>query len=197
MGMSPGSSGNVSVRDSAGILITPTGSSLSRVLECDLVRLDRLGAVTASDGDDSEAGAAPSKEWPLHLAVYRERPDVRAIVHLHAPYSTAIACLALRDGDRAPLAALTPYATMRFRDLRVVPYARPGSEQLAEEVGRFARRTRVMLLANHGSIVAAATLVDATDLSEELEAAAMLEILTADRDRIRLSDEQLEDLRDG
>lgn len=188
-GLSPGSSGNVSVRIGNEILITPTGSSLSRVRDLDLVRLDLDGGVR-SDG-------APSKEWPLHVAAYRQREDATAVVHLHAPYSSALACLTPDRNGRAQLAPLTPYAAMRFGELVVAPYSKPGSPELAAGVDLLARENPVMLLANHGSLVIASSLVAAMDLSEELETAAMVDFLTAGRHPVPLSAEQLNNLTRG
>jgi ribulose-5-phosphate 4-epimerase/fuculose-1-phosphate aldolase len=186
-GLSPGSSGNVSVRAGNEILITPTGSSLARVQAEDLVRID-LDGVPVS-------GGPASKEWPLHVALYRVRQDARAVVHLHAPYSTALACLEPDEEGRAPLPPLTPYSAMRLGPLPVGAYAKPGSSALARGVVELAARSAVMLLANHGSVVAATSLAAAADLSEELETAAMIDFLTSGRARTALTHEQVLELR--
>jgi ribulose-5-phosphate 4-epimerase/fuculose-1-phosphate aldolase len=186
-GLSPGGSGNVSVRAGDDILITPTGSSLSRVVEADLVRIDLAGTVLF--------GGKPSKEWPLHLAMYRQRPDSGAVVHLHSPYSTALACLTPDENGRALLAPLTPYAVLRLGDLPVAPYAKPGTVELARGVESLANASAAILLANHGSVVAAESLRGAVDLTEELEAAAVVEFLTAGRARMTLTEQQLGLLR--
>lgn len=165
-GLSPGSSGNLSVRTPDGVLLTPTGSSLSRVTADEL-------ALVALDG--TVLAGAPSKEWPLHLAAYRADPEVTAVVHLHAPASTAIACLPPIDGGLADLPAYTPYRVMSLGDVPLLPYAAPGSAELGPPFGdAVAAGRRVALLANHGSVVAAATLDRAVDLAEELETSAQL-----------------------
>ncbi|BDI21466.1 class II aldolase/adducin family protein [Herbiconiux sp. L3-i23] len=172
-GLSPGSSGNVSARDGDRILITPTGSSLSRVTEADLAEL--------SLGDEPPRGR-PSKEWPLHLAVYRTRPGSGAVVHLHSPHATALSCL--EPDNEFPLETLTPYHAMRLRSVPLLPYAPPGSDDLAAGVARAAADTAAMLLGNHGTVVAGADIASAIDLSEELEAAAQIQLLVAGR-RVR------------
>jgi len=165
-GLSPGSSGNLSVRTPDGMLLTPTGSSLSRVTAEELALVGFDGVVRRG---------APSKEWPLHLAAYAADESVAAVVHLHAPDSTAIACLPPAADGLADLPAYTPYRVMSLGDVPLLPYAPPGSPELAPPFGAaVAAGRRVALLANHGSVVAAATLDRAVDLAEELEASARL-----------------------
>ncbi|MGO4534765.1 class II aldolase/adducin family protein [Leifsonia sp. 2MCAF36] len=166
-GLSPGSSGNVSIRVGARIIATPTGSSLRAVTE------EELAATPA----DQEGASRPTKELPLHAAMYAAHPDATAVVHLHSPYATAIACLPPGDSGYARLPPLTPYRVMRLGDVPVVPYASPGSEELAAGVASAAPGHPVLLLANHGPIVAAASLDAAIDLVEELETAAQLTLL--------------------
>ncbi len=84
------------------------------------------------------AGDKPSKEAFLHLAMYRERPSAKAIVHLHSTYSVALSCLA--DIDPADvLPPITAYAVMRVGKLPLVPYFRPGDLALAEAVAKLAK----------------------------------------------------------
>ena len=149
--------------------MTPTGSALARVGPDDL-------ALVGLDGERQD-GPAPSKEVPLHLAVHRTRPDVRAVVHLHSPYAVAAACLPVTDDGTAPLPPLTPYQVMRLGEVPVAPYAPPGSAELAAGVARLAPTAAVLLLANHGSVTAGADLDAAADLAEEVEAAARLYFL--------------------
>lgn len=172
-GLSPGSSGNASIRAGDRILITPTGSSLRRVEPGDIVELT-LDGVHVS-------GPAPTKEWGLHVAAYRVRPDVDAIIHLHSRAATAVSCLACAPGAD-PLPAYTPYRVKTLGRVALVDYAPPGSDALAEGVAAAAADAHVMLLANHGSVVCAPDLVRAVDLCEELEAAAELALTLHGRD---------------
>ncbi|MBD3781075.1 MAG: class II aldolase/adducin family protein, partial [Micrococcales bacterium] len=203
-GLSPGGSGNVSVRVGDHLLVTPTGSSLSRVRPedlalvpvapgpCDDAPTDATPGTTATagtapTGTAPHAGTAaldgprPSKELPLHRAVYAARPDARAVVHLHSPAAVAASCLepaALPPGTATgPLPATTPYQVMRLGDLPVAPFALPGSAELAAGVADLAGAAPVLLLANHGSVVAGTHLDAAVDLAEELEAAAQVVLL--------------------
>jgi ribulose-5-phosphate 4-epimerase/fuculose-1-phosphate aldolase len=187
-GLSPGSSGNLSVRVGDRVLLTPTGSSLARV------RADELAVMTiGADGRRGEhvGGGTPTKELAIHLGVYAADPQARAVVHLHAPASTAVACLPARADGLADLATYTPYRVMSLGDVPLVPYAAPGDAGLGDAVaGEFARGRRVLLLANHGSVAVAATLDRAADLAEELEASAQLALTLAGRGAVELTPEQ-------
>ncbi len=164
-GLSPGSSGNASVRVGDRILITPTGTALRRLSASDVAEL-------APDGTHT-AGPPPTKEWAMHLAAYRARPDARAVIHLHSPAATAVSCLPLaRDAD--PLPAYTPYRIRMLGRVGLVAYAPPGTDELAAAVGRAAASSSCLLLAHHGSLVCGPDLPRAVDLAEELEAAASL-----------------------
>lgn len=165
-GLSPGSSGNLSVRLGDRVLVTPTGSSFSRVVAADLAEAALSGAVLAG---------APTKELAIHLAAYAADPAIGAVVHLHSPAATAIACLPPRPDGLADLPAYTPYRVMSLGEVPLVAYAPPGDPRLGSGAGiEFSAGRRVLLLANHGSVVAAPTLARATDLAEELEASAQL-----------------------
>jgi ribulose-5-phosphate 4-epimerase/fuculose-1-phosphate aldolase len=186
-GLSPGTSGNLSVRDGDGFLMTPTNSSLGAL---DPARISRLGADgTHLDGDP------PTKEVWLHLAMYAERAEANAIVHLHSTYSVAVACLDGVDEDDV-LPPLTPYYVMRVGRLPLVPYGRPGDESLADEVRRRARESHALLLANHGPVVAGTSLAAAAAAAEELEETAKLALLLRGLPTRPLTREQLDELRE-
>lgn len=184
-GYAHGSTGNISVRTDAGLLVTPTNSSMG------LLEPERLSLV---DGDGRHlSGDRPSKEAFLHLAMYRERPDAAAIVHLHSTHAVAVSILAGADPDDA-LPALTAYARMKVGRLALVPYYRPGDRALAEAVAARARDHHAVLLANHGPVVAGKSLEDAVFSAEELEETAKLDLLTRDRPRRLLTAAELADL---
>src|SRR4051794_15198525 len=186
-GLSPGTSGNLSVRDGDGFLMTPTNSSLGAL---DPARISVLDAAGKHGG-----GAPPTKEVWLHLAMYAERPEANAIVHLHSTHAVAVACLDGVDEDDV-LPPLTPYYVLRVGRLPLVPYGRPGDESLAGEVRARARDAYALLLASHGPIVAAPTLAAAAAAAEEIEETAKLVLLTHGLKTRLLTDEQLRDLRD-
>ena len=148
-GLTPGRTGNLSVREGGEIMITPTNASLGRL---DPERL----AVVSIDGEHRD-GDPPSKELVLHRALYARHPSCTAVAHLHSPFAVAVSCLpGLPDEDALP--PITPYFVMRVGRLAVVDYAHPGSAELEASVAAAAMRTRSLLLRNHGSLVAGSTL---------------------------------------
>ena len=167
-GLTHGSTGNLSLRLADGYLLTPTGASLGALDPARLSMLDGNGVHVRGD--------PPTKEAALHLAMYRERPRDRAVVHLHATHSVAVSVL--EDIDQAnAMPPLTAYYAMRVGTLPLLPYFPPGDESLAAAVGRAAARHHALLLANHGPVVSGTTLAAAADAIEELEATARLWLL--------------------
>jgi len=183
-----GSSGNISVRHDGGILVTPTNSCMGRL---DPARISRL----ANDGTHL-SGDKPSKEAFLHLAMYDERPDANAIVHLHSAHSVAVSCLADIDPDDV-LPPITAYFVMRIGKLPLVPYFRPGDMALAEAVREKARHHHAMLLANHGPVVAGKGLDAAVYAAEELEETAKLQLLLQGHNVRLLTGAQLSELEEA
>ena len=168
-GLTPGSSGNISIRLADGYLLTPTNSCLGFLSPERLSRLDADGRHIAGD--------APTKELPLHFAFYEARPTARAVVHLHATHATALSCLADVDpADAIP--PITPYVVMRVGRVPVVPYTRPGSADVAPLIRAKAPDHPAILLANHGPVVAGTSLEAAVFAMEELEETARLVLLT-------------------
>ncbi len=162
-----GSAGNLSVRlDDGLVLATPTNACLGRL------EAGRLARVRLDDGRQVD-GDPMSKEIPFHLALYRARPDCRAVVHLHSTYLTALSCRADLDADDA-IRAFTPYYVMKAGRLPVIPYFRPGSPDIAGALtGRLAVG-RACLMANHGAVTLGPSLAEAANTFEELEETARL-----------------------
>ncbi|MEU5658451.1 3-oxo-tetronate 4-phosphate decarboxylase [Streptomyces sp. NPDC047737] len=168
-GLTHGSTGNLSVRLADGsLLLTPTGSSLGTVEEAELSRADLTGRHLD--------GPRPTKEAFLHAAFYRARPDAHAVVHLHSTHAAAVSCLDGVDPDNA-LPPLTAYYAMRVGTLPLLPYHAPGDSSLEPLAELTARTHHAVLLANHGPVIAAATLEQAADAIEELEETAKLHLL--------------------
>ncbi len=160
-----GSTGNISARAGDRVWITPTGQSLKALRPEQLACIDPAGHLYNEN--------KPSKEFPFHLAIYCQRPEANAIIHLHSGYATALACLEDLD-ESQPLPPITPYYLMRVAPLGVLPYYRPGSLELARAVEKMAERHHCLLMRNHGVICCGATLSEAVDRTEELEATARL-----------------------
>ena len=167
-GLTAGSSGNISVRTADGWLLTPTNASLGELDPARLLKLDLAGNLVSGD--------APTKEAFLHRAMYAQRPQANAIVHLHSTHAAAVSCMSGLDAcDCMP--PLTAYFVMKIGRLPLVPYHRPGDPALADAIGALAGRHRALLLANHGPVVSGATLDAAMHAAEELEETAKLFLL--------------------
>ncbi|HYZ84447.1 MAG TPA: class II aldolase/adducin family protein [Bryobacteraceae bacterium] len=185
-GLAFGSTGNLSVRVGEEIWVTPTGQALRDLTPDDLACIDEQGVAR----NDRKA----SKEFPFHLAAYRAAGDrAHAIVHLHAHYTVALSCLQdLPDTD--PLPPITPYYLMRVAPLRVLPYFRPGSQELADAVGEAAADHDCLLLRNHGAICLGDTLSEAADRMEELEETARLFFTLEGRQLRTLTESEQEEI---
>ena len=155
-GLNRGTAGNVSVRDSDGFLITPTGMPYAK-LEADDIPHMRL--------DGSYQGSRkPSSEWRFHRDLYAARPHVGAVLHAHSPFAISLACLRL---DIPPF----HYMIARFGGdtVRCADYAIFGSQALSDAALAAMENRCACLLANHGLLVAARDLDEALALAIELE----------------------------
>jgi ribulose-5-phosphate 4-epimerase/fuculose-1-phosphate aldolase len=185
-GLTPGSSGNISVRlEDGGQVVTPTNASLGFLDPAKLSRLDASGKLICGD--------APTKEVPLHTALYQTRGSARAIVHLHSTHSVALSMLPEID-PRAALPPLTAYYLMKCGLTALVPYYRPGDPAVADAIKGLAGQYSSVLLANHGPVVAGDTLEAAVFATEELEETAKLYLLLRGLNPRYLSPEQVKDL---
>jgi ribulose-5-phosphate 4-epimerase/fuculose-1-phosphate aldolase len=185
-GLTPGSSGNISLRlDDGGWLVTPTNASMGFLDPARLSRLDAEGRLLSGD--------APTKEIPLHAALYETRGTARAVVHLHSTHAVAVSMLPEIDPNAA-LPALTPYYLMRAGTTALLPYYRPGDPAVADAIRGLAGRHASVLLANHGPVVAGETLEAAVFATEELEETAKLYLLLRGMNPRLLSPEQIADL---
>jgi L-fuculose-phosphate aldolase len=155
-GLNKGTSGNVSVRDGDGFLITPTGIAYDSLVPDDIPRM-------ALDG--SWAGQRkPSSEWRFHRDLYATRPEAGAVLHAHSPFAVSLACL---RRDIPPF----HYMIARFGGdtVRCAPYAIFGSQELSTAAMRAMDGRKGCLLANHGLLVAGRDLAETFALAVELE----------------------------
>ena len=185
-GLTPGSSGNISVRcDDGGWLVSPTNASLGSLDPARLSRLDSNGRLISGD--------APTKEVPLHTALYETRRAARAVVHLHSTHSVAVSMLPEID-PRAALPPMTPYYLMKCGATALVPYYRPGDPAVADAIKGLAGKYSSVLLANHGPVVSGDTLEAAVYAIEELEETAKLYLLLRGLNPRHLTPAQVKDL---
>ncbi|MFJ9130462.1 class II aldolase/adducin family protein [Streptomyces sp. NPDC102340] len=184
LGLSPGSSGNLSIREADRVLITPTGA--------DLAALDADGLSVLDLDGTHLAGPRPSKEFPLHTAFYRRDPTTRAVIHLHSRHAAAISCRPAWS-EHSALPPITPYYVMRVGQTPLLPYAPPGDAQQAADLEQLPFPFRAALLQNHGPVVSGTSLTAAVDAAVELEETAALllalgqspaRLLTTDETRV-------------
>lgn len=186
-GLTFGSSGNLSVRlPDGGFLTTPTNVALGDLDPARLARLDANGRPVGGD--------PPTKEVPMHLGMYRARPQAGAVVHLHSTWSVAVSLLEGLDPEE-PIPPLTAYYVMRVGRLKLLPYIPPGDPGLGAAVEAVADRHHAVLLANHGPVVAGSSLEAAVHAIEELEETAKLFCLLQGRPIRPLTGEQVAELR--
>lgn len=155
--------GNLSVRlPGGGFLATPTGLPKAELREDLLALLDGEG--------HPSAGGGPSSEWPLHLALYKSRPDVGAVVHAHPPFATTLACLG-RTLDRPLLSE----AVTALGPVALVPFELPSTPDLARKAAEaLGKEGRALLLANHGAVTVGEDLRTAYYRMESLEHTARI-----------------------
>jgi L-fuculose-phosphate aldolase len=155
-GLNRGTSGNVSCREGEHFLITPTGVPVDEITPSKIVSLDFDGKVIGI--------GKPSSEWQFHSAIYRARPEINAVVHTHAPHSTALACL--RE-DLPPFHYMIALAG--GDSVRCAPYALFGTDTLSQHAVAALVDRKACLLANHGMITLGRDLDEAMTIAIELE----------------------------
>ena len=165
LGYMPGMSGNLSVRLEDGrLLATPTGKS-KFALQCeDLVVVDL-------DGRQLEGVRRVTSEIGMHVAIYRERMDVQAVVHSHPPIATAFAC-AGRSMDRM----LCQEAVLALGTVPLASYATTGTDEVAESLAPWVAGHEAILMANHGAVTYGRDLEDAFCKMETLEHVAHIQL---------------------
>ncbi len=158
LGLNRGSTGNLSVRASkGGFWITPTGMPPEEITPRALVRL-------ADDGQPLEGEWAPSSEWPFHRSVYAARPDLGAVVHMHSPHATALACL-----RRGLPAFHYMVAVAGGDDVPCTPYHLFGTEALSQAVAAAFAARNACLMANHGLVAGGRDTAYAMKVALEVE----------------------------
>lgn len=173
-GKTSGSSANLSFLHENKIFISASGSCFGNLNYRD------FAAVTVSGEQISER--KPSKELTLHRMYYEKDPEIQAIIHTHGVYSVLWSCMEFeRKTDIIP--QYTPYLKMKVGNIGLIPYAKPGTEELFELFQANLKNGDAYLLKNHGGMVGGKTIMDAFYGIEELEESARIawEIMKANR----------------
>lgn len=145
----PGYSGNISARYKNGLLITASGSSNGYLKPTQIVYTD-------FEGNSLEKGKKPSSEKFLHIEIYKQRPDINYIIHVHAPYLSSFA-----SANKDLMAPIMAENVFYFGGIPLAEYALPSTRELVDNTIKFFDSYDAVLMANHGFIVGAKTIEDA------------------------------------
>ena len=159
-GINQGTAGNISVRISKGLLITPSGISYEELMPEDIVMM-------SLDGNIVTGSYSPSSEWRFHRDILKQRPEVGAIVHTHAMFCTTLACLGLEIPAFHYMVAVAGGDS-----IRCAPYATFGSQELSDRALQALDGRQACLLANHGMIALGGDLNKALAMAVEVETLA-------------------------
>ena len=164
--------GNVSERCGSDMLITASNAPLREITPDSLVLCDLKGAVI-----EKNQHLRPSKETLFHAGVYRVRPEVRCVIHVHPAYSVVWSL------QKKPLPLYTESAKLKLIDVPIIPDAAPGSQELAENVVRTVAAApaniTAFLMEGHGILALGRTMQECFHQVELLEDTAKIAVLQA------------------
>lgn len=161
-GLLAANDGNLSVRMPGDrILITPSGVSKGRLSPDDLLVIDLSGAILKQAEDPR---LRSTSEQPMHLEVYRQRPDVRAVLHAHPPYATALT--ASRPQIRLDI---LPEMVSLLGEVPVTDLAMPSTHQSADVIRELIRHHDALMIRQHGSLTVGRDMEEALVNLERLE----------------------------
>lgn len=156
------SDGNLSIRlDENRILCTPEGLSKGFLKEEDLSMVDLL---SGSPLKGTKGTRKPSSELPLHLEVYRQREEIKAVAHAHPPK-----CLALMISGGSLSEAITSEGVVSIGAVPIAQYATPSTQELAHSILPWIHQTDCILLDHHGALTVGETLESAYNKLETME----------------------------
>lgn len=164
-GKASGSVANLSFRHEDKIYITGTGTCFGTLKPEEFAILDFEG--------NQYNEIKPSKEWPLHLSVFKAKPNTGAVLHVHSIYSVLWSCLpGLDENDCIP--DHTPYLKMKLGTVGLIPYEKPGSQELFNIFDERVKASDGWLLSHHGPVVPGRDITEAFFALEELEESAQI-----------------------
>ncbi|MCC6706166.1 MAG: class II aldolase/adducin family protein [Gammaproteobacteria bacterium] len=167
LGLNCGTAGNVSVRVEGGFIITPSGVKPGAQSAAAMVAM-------GLDGTVIDPRQQPSSEWRFHRDIYAVRADANAVVHVHSPYATALAC------QRRDIPGFHYMIAKAGGDsIRCSAYATFGTQALSDVALLALIDRRACLLANHGMIALGADLERALDMTREVEELAKQYLLAS------------------
>ncbi len=158
-----GADGNISARMSDGtVLITPAGAMKGFLSPEHLAHVDM-------DGNVVDGGPRASSETGIHLVSYRERPEMRAVLHCHPPHAVAMTVAGI--DMQLPV---IPEIIVTIGGIPTTPFATPGTEELPESIRKVVRCSDTLVMQNHGSVTLGTNLLDAFKKLDMLEHTARI-----------------------
>jgi ribulose-5-phosphate 4-epimerase/fuculose-1-phosphate aldolase len=155
------SGGNVSLRIDKKVYITPTGGTLWRLKPNDLVEIDfETGSVIGA--------GRPSKELGFHLGLLHANPNNKAVIHVHPTMTISFSCKFNKPGLNVVPSTNAGFY-IRAGQIPMLPYFPSGSHDLHNRVNELAEDFNTILLGNHGIVVSRQTLLEAFNVTEEIE----------------------------
>lgn len=157
-GLTKGTGGNLSIYDDVKglMIITPSGIEFDKLTPEDMVVMDLEDNIISGYNK-------PSSEHKMHSKIYKDRKEIKSVVHAHTMYATVISCL------RETLPAVHYMIALAGKDVRCAEYATFGTEELADNAVKAMKDRNATLLANHGIIAGSGTIHNAFNIIEEIE----------------------------
>ena len=164
-GMTTTTGGNLSIRDSEGtVWISPSGVDKGSLRREDIMQIKPDGTIVGLH--------RPSVEYPFHLAIYKKRPDLRAVLHAHPPALVAFSLL-----REIPDTSIIPDARFLSGKITIAKYALPGSATLGDKISaEFEKGINTVMLENHGVVLGSTSLFKAFMNFEMLDYCARIQI---------------------
>ncbi|GAB3427342.1 class II aldolase/adducin family protein [Niabella aquatica] len=155
------SGGNLSIRDDEdNIWITPSGVDKGLLKPADIICVKKNGEIVGVH--------PPSSEYPFHLAIYKQRPDINAVIHAHPPGLVAFSIV-----RKVPYTSVLPQVRAFCGEIGYAAYAMPGTHELGEKIAReFEKGLDVVIMENHGTVVGASDISEAYQKFELIETTA-------------------------
>ena len=185
-GFAAANDGNITIRIGENeVLCTPTMVSKGFLKPEDICKVDMTGKQLAGT-------RKRTSEVLLHLAIYRERPDVKSVVHCHPPYATAFAVA------REPIPkCVLPEVEVFLGEVPIADYETPGTQKFAETIVPFVKDCNTIILANHGTVTFGADVEKAYWNSEIIDAYCKILMLAKQLGRVNyFTDQQTRELLD-
>jgi len=196
---------NVTGRLASNMYVTGYGGNAAWKLEDDLILITptkmNKGDITKDDvvfinmaGETVEGTRRPTGERPMYIKFFNDRPDIKSVIHCHAPN---VGAFAIMDGPNLLMRPFFPEAAHEVGPVPVVPYGEPLTQQLADNFEPFIRKYNSFLMENHGLVTMSVKSLDYTMMNVELlemSAYSILQAMATGRELKELSRESIQGL---